>query len=143
MHEMLVKANAIREQIVADRRCLHGMPEVGVYTPRTAAYVKKRLGEMGICHRDCGVHKPEDREKMVFAGYPDAPAATGVVGLIGRGGPCILLRADMDGLPMEETTGLDFAAEGRAICAAMTPTPPCCWGRPASSRIWRSSCLER
>ena len=28
MHEMLVKANAIREQIVADRRCLHGMPEV-------------------------------------------------------------------------------------------------------------------
>ena len=114
MHEMLVKANAIREQIVADRRCLHGMPEVGVYTPRTAAYVKKRLGEMGICHRDCGVHKPEDREKMVFAGYPDAPAATGVVGLIGRGGPCILLRADMDGLPMEETTGLDFAAEGRA-----------------------------
>ena len=88
------------------------MPEVGVYTPRTAAYIKERLTEMGIAHRDCGVHSQEDREKMVFAGYPAAPTSTGVVAVIGKGGPCILLRADMDGLPMEETTGLDFAAKG-------------------------------
>ena len=112
MKEMLEKAKAIQEQIVADRRCLHQIPEVGVYTPKTAEYVKKRLTEMGIEHRDCGVHSAEDREKMVFAGYPDAPTSTGVVGVIDKGGPCILLRADMDGLPMEETTGLDFASKG-------------------------------
>ena len=112
MNEMLEKAKAIESQIVADRRCLHQIPEVGVYTPKTAEYVKQRLTEMGIEHRDCGIHSQEDREKMVFAGYPDAPTSTGVVGLIGKGGPCILLRADMDGLPMEETTGLDFASKG-------------------------------
>lgn len=112
MNEMLEKARAIEEQIIADRRCLHQIPEVGVYTPKTADYIKKRLSEMGISHHDCGIHTQEEREKMVFAGYPDAPESTGVVGLIGKGGPCILLRADMDGLPMEETTGLDFASKG-------------------------------
>ena len=112
MNEMLEKAKALQAQIVADRRCLHQIPEVGVYTPKTAEYVKQRLTEMGIEHKDCGVHSEEDREKMVFAGYPDAPTSTGVVGVIGKGGPCILLRADMDGLPMEETTGLDFASKG-------------------------------
>ena len=112
MNEMLEKARAIEAQIIADRRCLHQIPEVGVYTPKTAEYVKKRLTEMGIPNHDCGVHTKEEREKMVFAGYPDAPESTGVVGLIGKGGPCILLRADMDGLPMEETTGLDFASKG-------------------------------
>ena len=112
MNEMLEKARAIEAQIIADRRCLHQIPEVGVYTPKTAEYVKKRLDEMGIPHHDCGIHTQEEREKMVFAGYPDAPESTGVVGLIGKGGPCILLRADMDGLPMEETTGLDFASKG-------------------------------
>ena len=112
MNEMLEKARAIEAQIIADRRCLHQIPEVGVYTPKTAEYVKKRLTEMGIPNHGCGVHTKEEREKMVFAGYPDAPESTGVVGLIGKGDPCILLRADMDGLPMEETTGLDFASKG-------------------------------
>ena len=36
MKEMLEKAKAIQDQIVADRRCLHQIPEVGVYTPKTA-----------------------------------------------------------------------------------------------------------
>ena len=110
MEDMLARARAIEGQIITDRRALHQIPEVGVYTPRTADYVSRRLAEMGITHRRCGVHAQEDREKMVFAGFPDAPESTGVVGLIGSGGPCILLRADMDGLPMRETTGLPFAS---------------------------------
>ena len=85
MNKILEKARAIEQEIIADRRCLHQMPEVGVYTPRTAAYIKERLTEMGIAHRDCGVHSQEDREKMVFAGYPDAPTSTGVVAVIGKG----------------------------------------------------------
>lgn len=112
MNEMLEKATAIADQIVADRRQLHQMPELGVYNPKTAAYVKRRLDEMGVPHRDCGIHTKEDRDKLRFVGFPDAPASTGVVGLIGRGGPCLLLRADMDGLPMRETTGLEFASQG-------------------------------
>ena len=98
MNKILEKARAIEQEIIADRRCLHQMPEVGVYTPRTAAYIKERLTEMGIAHRDCGVHSQEDREKMVFAGYPDAPTSTGVVAVIGKGGPCILKEME-DELP--------------------------------------------
>ena len=51
MNKILEKARAIEQEIIADRRCLHQMPEVGVYTPRTAAYIKERLTEMGIAHR--------------------------------------------------------------------------------------------
>lgn len=112
MNAMLEKAKAIEQQIIKDRRALHKIPEIGVYTPNTAAYVKKRLTEIGIEPQDCGVHKEADREKMRFAGYADMPAFTGVVGVIGHNGPCILLRADMDALPIHETTGLDFAYDG-------------------------------
>lgn len=111
MKEILEKAEAISEQIVTDRKMLHRMPEVGVYTPNTAAYVKKRLEELGIAYRNCGIHTQEDRDRMIKMGYGDSPESTGVVGVIGKGGPCILLRADMDGLPMEENTGLEFASE--------------------------------
>ncbi len=111
MKGVLEKAEAIKAQIIADREALHQMPEVGVYTPNTAAYVKSRLTELGIEYKDCGIHSAQEREKMLKIGYGDAPESTGVVGVIGRGGPCILLRADMDGLPMEETTGLAFASK--------------------------------
>lgn len=50
MNDILAKARAIQTQIVTDRRMLHQIPEVGVYTPQTAAYIRKRLTEMGIPH---------------------------------------------------------------------------------------------
>ena len=59
MNEMLERARAIEAQIIADRRCLHQIPEVGVYTPKTAEYVKRRLTEMSIPNHDCGVHTKE------------------------------------------------------------------------------------
>ena len=90
MKEILEKAEAISEQIVTDRKMLHRMPEVGVYTPNTAAYVKKRLEELGIAYRNCGIHTQEDRDRMIKMGYGDSPESTGVVGVIGKGGPCIL-----------------------------------------------------
>lgn len=112
MNEMLRKARAIQDCITADRRYLHRIPEVGVYTPDTAAYIKRRLEEIGIVPTDCGVHTPQERELLTFSGYPDMPTSTGVSAIIGSGGPCILLRADMDGLPMRETAGLEFSATG-------------------------------
>lgn len=44
----LEKAEAIEESIIADRRHLHAHPEVGFECPETAAYIKRRLDEMGI-----------------------------------------------------------------------------------------------
>jgi amidohydrolase len=112
MRQIIDRAAALSDEIIRDRRELHGMPELGVYLPKTSAYVKRRLQEMGIRHRDCGFHSEPDRKRLASVGYPDMPESTGVVGFIGEGSPCILLRADMDALPIHETTGLPFAADG-------------------------------
>jgi amidohydrolase len=112
MRKIVDRAAALSGEIIRDRRELHRIPEAGVYLPKTSAYVKRRLDEMGIGHRHCGVHSESDRKRALSVGYPDMPESTGIVALIGQGKPCILLRADMDALPIHETTGLPFAAEG-------------------------------
>jgi len=81
------------------RQHLHTIPELGQDCFKTAAFVKERLQEFGITD----IH--------------EGMAKTGIVAIIeGRGeGPTIGLRADMDGLPIPEETGLDYASthEGR------------------------------
>ena len=76
------------------RRWIHAHPELQLECHQTAAYVVERLREFGIeeIHEGIGV--------------------SGVVAIIeGQGpGPTIGLRADMDALPMEEMTGLDYAS---------------------------------
>ena len=39
MNKILEKARAIEQEIIADRRCLHQMPEVGVYTPLSLIHI--------------------------------------------------------------------------------------------------------
>ncbi len=77
------------------RRWLHRNPELQFECHKTASYVVERLKEFGVDDIHEGI------------------AQTGVVAIIeGRGpGPTIGLRADMDALPMTETTGLDYASE--------------------------------
>lgn len=76
------------------RRHLHMHPELQFECHQTAAYVVDRLREFGVDE----IH--------------EAIATSGVVAIIeGQGdGPTIGLRADMDALPMEEKTGLDYAS---------------------------------
>ena len=75
------------------RRTLHQHPELGFQEVRTAALVADRLQALGL---------------EVRAGV----AQTGVVGLLrgGRPGRTLLLRADMDGLPIAEATGAPYAS---------------------------------
>jgi amidohydrolase len=75
------------------RRTLHQHPEAGLEEVRTAALVADRLRGLGL---------------EVTTGV----ARTGVVGLIrgARPGRTVLLRADMDGLPVEEATGAPYAS---------------------------------
>ena len=82
--QVLASAERIREDIVRDRRTLHAAPEVGTDLPNTVACVKKRLLEMG---------------------YQPRELAGGVVAEITgtETGRCLLLRADMDALPMQES----------------------------------------
>ncbi len=76
------------------RQHLHRIPELGRACHKTAAFVAARLREFGVD----AVH--------------EGIAETGIVALIeGQGaGPTIGLRADMDGLPITEATGLHYAS---------------------------------
>ncbi len=76
------------------RRHLHTIPELEFECHQTAAFVAERLREFGITEIHEGI------------------ATTGIVAIIeGQGeGPTIGLRADMDALPMQEETGLEYAS---------------------------------
>jgi hippurate hydrolase len=85
------------EQLLADLEVLykdlHAHPELSMSETRTAALVADRLGKAGY-QVTTGVGK------------------TGVVGLLHNGdGPTVMLRADMDALPVEEATGLPYASK--------------------------------
>ena len=92
------RALEIDEDTVANRRWLHTNAEAGLSTPRTKAFVKKRLKEYGLEPKDCG---------------------HGLVALLGSGkGKTLLLRADMDALPMPEESGEPFACPTGTECHA-------------------------
>ncbi len=80
--------------IVAQRRALHRIPEIGTELPKTRDYVVQQLEAMGIPYRlngsDCGV-------------------IAEIRG--GHGGKTVALRADMDALPMQEETGAPYASQ--------------------------------
>ncbi|MCZ0961197.1 M20 aminoacylase family protein [Paracoccus benzoatiresistens] len=82
------------DDMTAWRRHLHQHPELGFDCYGTAAFVAERLRDFGVDE----IH--------------DGIGQSGIVGIIeGQGpGPTIGLRADMDALPMEEVTGLDYAS---------------------------------
>lgn len=92
--DLLDAARAILGDVVAIRRRIHRRPEVGLDLPNTQAVVLEELAKLGI----------EGRKGQ---------ALSSVVAVIkgGRPGPTVLLRGDMDALPLREDTGLDFASE--------------------------------
>lgn len=79
------------ETVVGWRRALHQIPELGIQLPQTVAFVAARLAELDIPYEI----------------YEDCSCVTAT---IGKGGKCILLRGDMDALPVKEESGLDFAS---------------------------------
>lgn len=88
----LEAAQKISDKIVQWRRDLHRFPEIGMELPQTEAYVKKVLDELGI-------------------EYKTYPGHSGMTIDFGNGnGKTIVIRADMDGLPMPEETGLPYAS---------------------------------
>lgn len=105
------EARGLQDDIVADRRHLHQIPEVGMDLPETFAYVAKRLDEIGIAWRPCGIMREELTNKYVEMGFPRMEHSTGIVATIGSGSPCILLRADYDALPIEEENDLPFCSK--------------------------------
>lgn len=82
------RALELKDETIANRRHIHKNAETGLDLPKTKAYVMKKLTEYGLEPKDCGY---------------------GVTGTLGKGGKVLLLRADMDALPMPEESGEEFA----------------------------------
>lgn len=91
---LLASARAILPGIVETRRRLHRRPEIGLRLPETQAAIVAELEALGVS--------------------PTLGRSTTSVTAMLEGrhaGPTILLRADMDALPLQEETGLEFASE--------------------------------
>ena len=89
--------------LVATYTALHAAPELSHYEEKTSAVVAKELRVLGytITERIGKYRRPG------WIGY-------GVVGVMTNGeGPTVLVRADMDALPVEEKTGLPYASKVR------------------------------
>jgi amidohydrolase len=95
---LLKSARDLSAGIVSLRRAIHAEPELGLQTPKTMAKVREALADLPLTWRS--------------GGNTSGQVAT----LEGaKPGKRVLLRGDMDALPMAEKTDLDFASkiEGR------------------------------
>jgi hippurate hydrolase len=102
---VLAGLDGIREQQEDLYRTLHQHPELSHQEHRTAAAVGERLQQAGF---------------LVHA----AVGGDGVVGVLANGdGPAVLLRADMDALPVREETGLPYASTATAVDAEGNQVP--------------------
>jgi len=115
---ILEHSKKYEEQIIKDRRYLHQYPEIGFELPNTQKYIQQRLDEMGIAHKQCGIVPPDIQKKYEIAGFGSQAQCTGVVATIGQGAPCILLRADMDALPIDEEVDSDFTSKNPGVMHA-------------------------
>ncbi len=86
-------AEAEQDRTVALRRAIHAEPELGLDCPRTTDKLKQALAGLPLTIRD-------SRSTSGFIARLDG----------GRPGRTVLLRGDMDALPIHEDTGLDFAS---------------------------------
>ncbi|KTQ89601.1 N-acyl-L-amino acid amidohydrolase [Aureimonas ureilytica] len=86
-------AGEIEPALIDIRRDLHAHPELAHEEVRTSGVVARELARIGVPHRT-------------------KVGGTGVMATIdtGRPGPTVLLRADMDALPIQEQTGLPYAS---------------------------------
>jgi hippurate hydrolase len=94
--------------LVETYRTLHATPELSMQEVKTSAFVASRLKELGY------------EVTYPFGRYAD-PAATcyGVVAVMRNGkGPTVLVRSDLDGLPVAEQTGLPYASQNAGVMHA-------------------------
>jgi hippurate hydrolase len=87
-------ADAILPDLIELRRAIHREPELGLQNPKTLAKIKDALAGLPLEFRE-------------------GPSTTGLLAVL-KGpstGRTVLLRGDMDALPLHEDTGLDFSSE--------------------------------
>src|SRR2546429_250171 len=84
--DLLDSARSIEPRIVSTRRTIHSHPEMGYQEEQTSTLVQARLRDLGIPFK---------------AGLAKTGVVAQIKGELGDG-PCVLLRADMDALPIDD-----------------------------------------
>ena len=97
MNAYLERAQQIAPEIVENRRYIHAHAGVGFDLDDTVERIMSQLAAMGIEGKKCG--------------------KAGVVVTLGKPGKTILLRGDIDALPIAEQTNLPFASQNGAMHA--------------------------
>ena len=93
--------------LLAVYKDLHAHPELSRHEERTSAFLAAQLREAGYTVSD---H---------IGKYPDGTAAFGIAAILKNGpGPTVLVRTEMDALPVEERTGLPFASQNAGVMHA-------------------------
>ncbi|WP_159869083.1 M20 family metallopeptidase [Novosphingobium sp. 9U] len=95
---LVADAVGLADRITGLRRAIHAEPEIGLHTPKTRDKIRAALAHLPLTWRE-------------------GPSTTGLVATLKGGAGAeswqarsVLLRGDMDALPMPEETGLDFAS---------------------------------
>ena len=99
--DFLKEATAIEKEIIKDRRTIHERPELAYKEEATAKLVADKLEALGI---------------KVTRGV----GGTGVLGVLegSKNGKVVALRADMDALPLEEMTDVEFKSKTKGVMHA-------------------------
>jgi len=94
------EVNALYDEMLTIRRDLHRHPELGLHEVRTSRIIEDRLTELGLEVRRC--------------------TETGVIGVLrgGKPGKTLLLRCDIDALPVQEESGVEYASENLGVMHA-------------------------
>ena len=103
-------------QLVSTRRHLHAHPELAFAEFETTSFLEQRLRAVGLAPRRL-------------------PTGTGLVCEVGSGGPVVVLRADIDALPLPDLKDVPYASTREGWCHAC--------GHDVHTKIGRASCRER
>jgi metal-dependent amidase/aminoacylase/carboxypeptidase family protein len=114
LHGLYDEARGYLDPAIAVRREIHAHPEVGLDLPVTQAVVMRELEGLGL-----EVHTGKSLSSV-----------TAILDT-GREGPTVLLRGDMDALPLQEDTGLEFASRIDGVMHA------CCHDSSCSNLVKR------
>jgi len=91
---LLAEARALQPRTIELRREIHRYPEQGLHLPRTQDAIRRALADLPL---------------EIKLGKSTTSITADLRG--GHDGPTVLLRGDMDALPLQEETGLEFASQ--------------------------------